>query len=57
MIYYHFPFTYRSLANNRISTVSKGELPKNLVSLELKANPLDNIKDGAIQNMPRLRKL
>uniref|UniRef100_A0A182UWJ9 G-protein coupled receptors family 1 profile domain-containing protein n=1 Tax=Anopheles merus TaxID=30066 RepID=A0A182UWJ9_ANOME len=46
-----------SASNNRIRWVSKGDFPKNLVSLDLKSNPLAGIKPGALQNMPRLRKL
>ncbi|XP_058121217.1 follicle-stimulating hormone receptor [Anopheles ziemanni] len=46
-----------SASGNRIRWISKGDFPKNLVSLELKSNPLAGIKPGALQNMPRLRKL
>uniref|UniRef100_A0A182J9B6 G-protein coupled receptors family 1 profile domain-containing protein n=1 Tax=Anopheles atroparvus TaxID=41427 RepID=A0A182J9B6_ANOAO len=46
-----------SASGNRIRWISKGDFPKNLVSLELKSNPLVGIKPGALQNMPRLRKL
>uniref|UniRef100_A0A182QEA2 G-protein coupled receptors family 1 profile domain-containing protein n=1 Tax=Anopheles farauti TaxID=69004 RepID=A0A182QEA2_9DIPT len=46
-----------SASNNRIRWISKGDFPKNLVSLDLKSNPLAGIKPGALQNMPRLRKL
>uniref|UniRef100_A0A182MV53 G-protein coupled receptors family 1 profile domain-containing protein n=1 Tax=Anopheles culicifacies TaxID=139723 RepID=A0A182MV53_9DIPT len=46
-----------SASNNRIRWISKGDFPKNLVTLDLKSNPLAGIKPGALQNMPRLRKL
>ncbi|XP_053694769.1 leucine-rich repeat-containing G-protein coupled receptor 5 [Sabethes cyaneus] len=46
-----------SASGNRIRWISKDVFPKNLVTLELKSNPLVGIKPGALQNMSRLRKL
>lgn len=47
----------RFLSGNRISTIHTDDLPKNLITLELRGNPLGNIKFEAFQNMSRLRKL
>lgn len=47
----------RFLSGNRINTILKDDLPKNLITLELRGNPLGDIKFDAIQSMPRLRKL
>lgn len=52
-----FRCRYRFLSGNKISTVTKDDLPKNLVTLELRGNPLGDVKYDALQNMPRLRKL
>ncbi|XP_038107738.1 follicle-stimulating hormone receptor isoform X2 [Culex quinquefasciatus] len=46
-----------SASGNRIRWISKDDFPKSLVTLELRSNPLVGIKPGALQNMPRLRKL
>ncbi|XP_055684982.1 lutropin-choriogonadotropic hormone receptor isoform X2 [Lutzomyia longipalpis] len=46
-----------SASNNRIRWLSKHDLPRSLTALDLRANPLSGIKPGAINNMPRLRKL
>ncbi|XP_037910640.1 leucine-rich repeat-containing G-protein coupled receptor 5 isoform X3 [Hermetia illucens] len=48
-----------SASNNRIKTISYSDLPRNLVSLELRGNPLaaGGIKQDALMNMTRLRKL
>lgn len=45
------------LSGNKIKWISKDDLPRNILTLELKANPLVGVKAGAMQNMPRLRKL
>lgn len=45
------------LSGNRIRTIARDDLPRNLLTLELKANPLVGVKAGAMQNMPRLQKL
>ncbi|XP_037038816.1 lutropin-choriogonadotropic hormone receptor isoform X2 [Bradysia coprophila] len=45
------------LSGNKIRWISKDDLPSSITTLELKANPLVGIKTGALQNMPRLRKL
>lgn len=50
-------FIHRFLSGNKIRWISKDDLPKSITTLELKANPLVGIKSGALQNMPRLRKL
>lgn len=47
----------RFLSGNRINTILNDDLPKNLITLELRGNPLGDIKFDALQNMPRLRKL
>lgn len=47
----------RYLSGNRINTILKDDLPKNLITLELRGNPLADIKFDALQSMPRLRKL
>lgn len=49
---------YRSmLSNNKIMSVSHGSLPSNLVTLELRANPLRTVHESAIRNLKRLKKL
>lgn len=50
-------FHLRFLSGNRINTILKDDLPKNLITLELRGNPLGDIKFDALQSMPRLRKL
>ncbi|XP_031630816.1 leucine-rich repeat-containing G-protein coupled receptor 5-like [Contarinia nasturtii] len=45
------------LSGNRINTIQKDDLPKNLITLELRGNPLGDIKFDAFQSMPKLRKL
>lgn len=45
------------LSNNKIMSVSHGSLPSNLVTLELRANPLKTIHESAIRNLKRLKKL
>lgn len=47
----------RFLSGNRINTILNDDLPKNLITLELRGNPLGDIKFDALQSMPRLRKL
>lgn len=37
--------------------IAKNDLPRHIVTLELKGNPLVGVKSGALQNMPRLKKL
>lgn len=50
-------WAYSSASNNRIRWLSKHDLPSSLTALDLRANPLSGIKPGAINYMPRLRKL
>lgn len=45
------------LSNNKIMSISHGSLPSNLVTLELRANPLKNFHESAIRNLKRLKKL
>ena len=45
------------LSNNKIMSVSHGSLPSNLVTLELRANPLKTVHESAIRNLKRLKKL
>ncbi|XP_055306018.1 follicle-stimulating hormone receptor-like isoform X2 [Sitodiplosis mosellana] len=45
------------LSGNRINTILKDDLPRNLITLELRGNPLGDVKFDAFQSMPRLRKL
>lgn len=52
-----FLFSSSSASGNRIKSISKGELPKSLTVLELRTNPLSEIKAEAMHNMTRLRKL
>lgn len=52
-----FTCVNRFLSGNRINTILKDDLPKNLITLELRGNPLGDIKFDALQSMPRLRKL
>lgn len=47
----------RFLSGNRINTILNDDLPKNLITLELRGNPLGDIQFDALQSMPRLRKL
>lgn len=45
------------LSNNKIMSISHGSLPSNLVTLEMRANPIKNIHESAIKNLRRLKKL
>lgn len=53
------PYIYvcRFLSGNRINTILNDDLPKNLITLELRGNPLGDIQFDALQRMPKLRKL
>lgn len=56
--HYTYPiFMSRFLSGNRINTILNDDLPKNLITLELRGNPLGDIQFDALQSMPRLRKL
>lgn len=54
---FYFCLCHRFLSGNRINSIAKDDLPKNLIILELRGNPLGEIKFGALHSMPRLRKL
>lgn len=48
---------HRYLSGNKIKQISKDDLPRSLITLELRGNPLSELETGALQNMPRLKKL
>ncbi|XP_055901910.1 leucine-rich repeat-containing G-protein coupled receptor 5 isoform X2 [Eupeodes corollae] len=46
-----------SASSNRLKWINETDLPKNLHTIDFRANPLKGIRRGAFTYMPRLRKL